>query len=259
MLKYHIHSDVFDPGRLGENHIDRIQMEMIPDGGRILEIGCASGYMSTYLRGKKGCHVTGVEAHAEAAAVAAGRCDRFVPGDILDPAVQVQIDALVAETTGFDIVFMSQVIEHIARPEALLQRFHAWLAPGGSLLVSTCNVAHWRSRLRLLRGKWHYDDYGIFDRDHLRFFTPASFAELLGRCGYRVVAEGYSFEDICPFKLLFDRRLIAPSDLLRIVPFYGKRLRRAYIYRMRNLISTQFAYRAVPLADGAAALQRRPG
>jgi len=257
MLKYHIHSDIFDPALLGENHIDRIQMEMIPDGSRVLEIGCASGYMSLFLREKKGCCVTGIESNAEASVVAQKCCDRFVFGDILNPAVQGQIDALVTGDGGFDILFMSQVIEHIAYPDLLLRRFHGWFAPGGSLIVSTCNVAHWRSRLRLLGGKWQYEDYGIFDRDHLRFFTPASFADLLIQCGYSVVDQGYSFEDICPFKLLFDRRLIAPSDLLRLVPLWGRRLRLAYIRRMCNLISTQFAYRAVPKVGGHADTERR--
>lgn len=244
MLKYHIHSDVFDPRLLGENHIDRIQIEMIPDATRVLEIGCASGYMSGYLQRVKGCRVTGVESDPEAAAVARGRCEEMVTGSVDDESVRRQVDAQVVARGAFDVIFCSQMIEHVAEPERLLRQFHRWLSPTGRLVISTCNIAHWRCRLRLLAGRWEYEDYGIFDRGHLRFFTVHSFIALLDACGFSVEEGGYSYEDICPFKLLFNTRLLAPTDLLRLIPVVGRPLRGRYIRRMRNLIATQFAFKA---------------
>jgi hypothetical protein len=50
------------------------------------------------------------------------------------------------------------------------------------------NVAFYKTRLRLLRGKWEYADEGILDRTHLRFFTKQTAELLLKEAGFRVVA-----------------------------------------------------------------------
>jgi methionine biosynthesis protein MetW len=243
MLKYHRQHFRFQD--LGANNIDRLQLEMIPPDSSVLEIGCATGPMAEYLEKEKHCRVTGVELDAKQAAVAASRCTRVITGGIDDPATRFQLDRLVAESGRFDLIFMSQVVEHLAEPEDSLRKLHDWLLPDGALVISTCNVAHWKSRLRLLRGIWKYEEYGVFDRGHLRFFTPASFTELIAACDFRIIADGYSFEDICPCKLLFDKRLLAPSDLLRLIPLVGNSLRQRYVRRLRNLISTQFVFKAV--------------
>lgn len=243
MLKYHRQQFCLD--ELGANNIDRLQVAMIPPGSTVLEIGCATGAMAEYLEKEKNCLVTGVEPDAEQAALAAKRCSHVIAGAIDYPSTRLQIDNIVKKMGPFGIVFMSQVIEHLADPKNSLQQLRDWLAPEGALVISTCNVAHWKSRLRLLRGIWKYEEYGIFDQGHLRFFTPESFEELLVSCDFHVIDEGYSFEDICPFKLVFDKRLLAPSDLLRLVPFVGTTLRQNYVHRMRNLIATQFVFKAI--------------
>ena len=244
-LKYH-NAD-FDVSRLNENNIDRIQFAMLPAGGTLLEIGCATGFMSAYLQTRLGFTVTGVELNPAQAAAAREHCRYLIEGNIAEPAVQEQLDDHVTAQGGFTVVFMSQVVEHLADPESLLTRLRDWIMPGGSLVISTCNVAHWRIRLDLMRGRWEYTDYGILDSTHLRFFTVHTFRRLLQACGFTIVDEGYSFEDFCPFRLLIDKRVLAPSDLLRLIPFFGGRLRRKYIYRFRNLIATQFALKAIPV------------
>lgn len=241
-IRYHI--DNFDVSRLNQNNIDRIQFAMLPARSTVLEIGCATGYMSEYLEQKMACVVTGIELNPAQAAMARSRCSHLIEGDAAEPVTQARVDDHVAIKGKFDIVFMSQVIEHVAYPDQLLVKVRDWLAPDGALVVSTCNVAHWKLRLDHLAGRWEYADYGIMDKTHLRFFTTHSFRRLLKTCGYRIVDEGYSFEDFCPFRLLFDKRILAPSDLLRLIPFVGQKLREKYIYFSRNFIATQFAYKA---------------
>jgi len=244
-LKYH-NAD-FDVRRLNENNIDRIQFAMLPTDSAVLEIGCATGFMSAYLQTQMGCTVTGVELNPDQATVAREHCRYLFEGNITEVDIQAQLDAHVAEKGRFAVVFMSQVIEHIADPKALLNRIRDWIRPGGSLVISTCNVAHWRIRLNIMLGRWEYTDYGILDRTHLRFFTVHSFRRLLQECGFNIVDEGYSFEDICPFRLLIDKRVLAPTDLLRLIPVVGQGLRKRYIYAFRNLIATQFAFKAIPV------------
>ena len=236
--------EAFDFSALGENNIDRIQLEFIPRTSRVLDIGCATGEMSRYLVREKGCTVLGVEADTLQAETAATKGLQVLSGSVDQPVLQAELDRYVHVHQPFEVVFMSQVIEHIADPQVLLIKLRDWLTDDGILVISTCNIAHWKCRFRLLAGKWEYEEYGIMDRDHLRFFTMNSFAVLLEDCGYRVQDFGFSFQDICPFKILFDFRLLAPSDLLRLIPFVGGRLRRLYTHAARNFIATQFVFRA---------------
>jgi 2-polyprenyl-3-methyl-5-hydroxy-6-metoxy-1,4-benzoquinol methylase len=241
MVKYDCKD--FDPRELGANNIDRLQIGMIPPGSRLLEVGCATGFMSEYLARELGCRVTGIELDPVQAELARQKGGEVITGAIDSNAVQERLDAMVAREGRFEVVFASQVIEHLARPEDLLLKIHDWLAPEGCLVISTCNIAHWRARLRLLAGKWEYEEYGLFDRSHLRFFTMSGFERMLDQCGFRIEDSAHSYEDFCPFKLLFGKRLLAPSDVLRCLPLVGKGLREKYLHRLRNLIATQFVYK----------------
>lgn len=243
-MKYN--QEGFDFNALGENNIDRIQLELVESNKRILEIGCATGEMSAYLIEEKGCSVIGVEAEVAQAQAAATKGMEVFVGYINQPVLQERIDRYVEEHQPFDVVFMSQVIEHIADPEALLIKIKDWLASDGVLVISTCNIAHWTCRFRLLAGKWEYEDYGIMDRDHLRFFTINSFASLLDDSGYQIEEFNFSFQDFCPFKAFFGFRLLAPSDMLRLIPFVGRRWRKMYTNAVRNFIATQFVYKVAP-------------
>jgi methionine biosynthesis protein MetW len=244
MIKYH--QDRIDFDTLHQNNIDRIQLEMIPATSHVLEIGCATGYMTEYLARDKQCRVLGVEPVEAQAEMARQRGLEVITGLIDTPETHDQLIAHTKEHGLFEAIFMSQVIEHIADPATTLRALKGLLSPNGHLIISTCSIVHWKCRLQILLGRWEYEDYGIFDRTHLRFFTIKSFRRLLEESGYTVVDFGYTFEDICPFKILFDTRILAPSDLLRLIPFIGMRLRRAYTDLFKNFLATQFVYKARP-------------
>ena len=62
-----------------ENNSHNQLIRRIPRGARVLELGCATGYMSEMLRKRFDCTVVGVEYDREAAAQAESRCDRVIP------------------------------------------------------------------------------------------------------------------------------------------------------------------------------------
>jgi methionine biosynthesis protein MetW len=244
MIKYH--QDHLDFAALKANNIDRLQLEMIPPNSHVLEIGCATGYMTEYLARSKQCRILGVEPAQEQAEAARQRGLEVITGFIDEQGTLDQLITYTREHGLFEVIFMSQVIEHIAEPDVTLRALKNLLRPEGCLIISTCSIAHWKCRLQLLLGRWEYEDYGIFDRTHLRFFTIKSFRRLLEENGYTVLDFAYTFEDICPFKILFDTRILAPSDILRLIPFIGKRLRRGYTDLFKNFLATQFVYKAQP-------------
>ena len=101
-------------------------------------------------------------------------------GALEDPVLPFEADA-------FDLVVLADVLEHLADPLAALRRAAGWCRPGGAVLISVPNVAHWVARLTLLRGRWPAHDSGTFDSSHLRWFDRDAVATLLRDAGLREI------------------------------------------------------------------------
>jgi methionine biosynthesis protein MetW len=179
--KYHLDA-IFDPTQAHPDDAHSLLMGLIPRNSRVLELGCASGYLSGYMEQALGCRVTGLEFDPAATAIAATRCSEVYTVDLDMP------DALnVARASApYNVLLAAAVLEHIKQPERILQQAKMLLAPGARVIVSLPNIAHWRLRLDLLMGKFDYTDYGVMDRTHLRLYTARTGRELLASQGYTV-------------------------------------------------------------------------
>jgi len=156
------------------------QLALIPPGSKVLEIGPAAGHM-TQLLCTRGCDVTAIEANPELGALASRFCTSLVCGDI------ERID--LTSTLGaerFDVILLGDVLEHLARPESVLHKLREYLTPTGFLVVSVPNIAHCDVRLALLDGKFDYQEQGILDCTHMRFFTLHTLKELFGDSRYAI-------------------------------------------------------------------------
>ncbi|WP_445152737.1 class I SAM-dependent methyltransferase [Baekduia sp. Peel2402] len=171
---------------LSESH--RLVLDEVPPGSRVLDVGCATGYLAAELT-KRGCTVDGVEFDPVAAEQARkpGRCREVVVGDLEAPLTREAVEAMVG--TRPDVVVCADVLEHLRDPWSTLAWLHTLLPAGGRAVISVPNIAHWTARRALLRGRFDYADFGLFDRTHLRFFTRASAAELARRAGFAVLRE----------------------------------------------------------------------
>lgn len=151
-------------------------------GSRVLDIGAADGSVAAVLAAS-GCTVTGVEPDPSAAAVAREVCDRVLVSDVesVDP------DALGGP---FDAIVVLDVLEHLVDPVGVLQRVRPLLAPQGRLVVSVPNATHAGIRLSLLENRFEYQDTGLLDRTHLRFFDRDGFEDLLTASGFTIVHQG---------------------------------------------------------------------
>ncbi len=179
--KYHLES-IFDPAKAHPDDAHSILMRLIPQGAKVLELGCASGYLSGYMEQKLGCRVTGLEADPVATAIAAQRCSEVHTVD-LDAS-----DALdcAKASAPYDVLFAAAVLEHLKYPERLLTTARELLKPGATIIISLPNIAHWSIRLRLLMGRFDYEDYGVMDRTHLRLYTLKTGRALLENLGFPV-------------------------------------------------------------------------
>jgi O-antigen biosynthesis protein len=167
--------------RPGSTH--ELVVGLVPPGSRVLELGCATGYMSAVLAERLGCRVTGVEIDAAAAERAQEHCERVVVAD----ADSLDFGEVFAGET-FDCVVAADVLEHLRDPGRVLRAVRGLLGEGGVVVASVPNVAHGSVRLALLAGEFRYRPTGLLDETHLRFFTRASLYDLFESSGF-VIAE----------------------------------------------------------------------
>jgi len=165
----------------------RIVLDEVPDGARVLDVGCATGYLAAELS-RRGCTVDGIEFNPAAAQQARAHCREVTVGDLEAPATQAEVERMLADRPP-EIIICADVLEHLRDPWAVLAWLRTLPAPGGRAVVSVPNIAHWTARRALLRGRFDYTDYGLFDRTHLRFFTRDSATELARRAGLAVLRE----------------------------------------------------------------------
>jgi 2-polyprenyl-3-methyl-5-hydroxy-6-metoxy-1,4-benzoquinol methylase len=178
----------------------------------VLELGCATGYVSKMLK-ENGCSVAGIELDPEAAETARQYCDAVIVADLNNPEI------LAGMNQKFDCILCGDILEHLLEPDKILLQCKSLLVENGFILVSLPNIAYWRMRLDLLLGRFNYQDTGLLDRTHLRFFTVNSFKKLILDCGYRL-SEFEINEAGFPFsKLLF--RVPGIGSLARTMSHWG--------------------------------------
>lgn len=142
---------------------------------RVLEVGCGSGATLGWLRQERhAVRTVGIEI-AEAAAEKA----RSFADDVF--CLDFERHDLPGGAQKFDLILCLDVLEHMVDPWSVVDRLATqYLEVGGTLLVSLPNVRHYSVVLPLLfGGRWDYEDAGLLDRTHLRFFTKASAKALL--------------------------------------------------------------------------------
>ena len=143
------------------------------EGLRVLDIGCAVGYLSEPLS-QRGFSVASIDwpGTPHPATV------EFSGGD-LD-------DGLGPVNGTFDFIICADVLEHLRDPLRLLKECRQRLKPGGSLLASLPNSAHWYFRWNVLLGRFPQHERGLFDSTHLHFYTWDGWVNLLDRAGFRI-------------------------------------------------------------------------
>jgi SAM-dependent methyltransferase len=146
-------------------------------GERVLDLGCGAGRFVAALR-EAGADPVGVEI----AEGALERARRNVPG--ADLRLVEPDGSLPLEHASVDLVWCSEVLEHVADTEHILLETRRVLRPGGRLLVTVPFHGRVQAALiGLLRFEAHFDPLG----QHLRFYTRRSLATTLDRAGFEAV------------------------------------------------------------------------
>ena len=159
-------------------------VSLIGFGKTVLDVGCATGYVDAILRSHD-CFVVGIESDFDAATLASKRCDQVLNLDV------EAVDSLPLPPEHFDVIVCADVLEHFRRPDRVLLMLKRYLKREGCLITVIPNIGYLPARLKILAGRFDYEDIGHFDRTHLRFFTLRTAKELVTSCGFRLVEVDY--------------------------------------------------------------------
>lgn len=149
----------------------------------VLDIGCGEGLLGEDIKRAFKCRVEGIEYVAQAAQKARSRLDRVMAGNI----EEMDLSSFLDEKC-FDYIIFGDVLEHLIDPWKILHRVRPYLKDDGVILTSIPNVGHISILLNLLGGRWPYEDAGLLDKTHLRFFTAKEIPSLFQSSGYRVTS-----------------------------------------------------------------------
>jgi len=146
---------------------------------KVLDIGCADGYMGEYLIKHKNCELWGIEPFPESFALVQDKGYVFISNNQIENALLEE----KLKNEQFDFILIGDVLEHLVFPGQVLCDLKKFLKPNGVMVVSLPNVGHYSIRRNLLLGKWDMTESGIMDRTHLHFFTLKTAVELLEKNG----------------------------------------------------------------------------
>ncbi len=170
-------------------YYDNIRFEMLKylskDSKKVLDVGCGNGCFAEYIKKQNNAEVWGIELMQEEADKAKLVLDKAFGGPCED-----HIDNL--PDNYFDTIYFNDVLEHLIDPYTVLKKIKEKLSPSGVVISSIPNVRYHNTFVKVLMNKdWKYEDYGVMDFTHMRFFTEKSIIRMYQEAGYQIkVSEG---------------------------------------------------------------------
>jgi 2-polyprenyl-3-methyl-5-hydroxy-6-metoxy-1,4-benzoquinol methylase len=95
----------------------------------------------------------------------------------------------------FDLILLPDVLEHLIEPGKVLNKLKNYLKQDGQILVSMPNIRHYSALKKIfIEGDFKYEESGIFDYTHMRFYCRKNIKDLIENSGFRVVKQQSSIK-----------------------------------------------------------------
>jgi len=163
------------------NLLRREILELVPThASAILDLGCGTGELGKTVKARQKCYYAGIELNKEAAGIAANHLDKVYQDNLnrFDPSFLRR---------KFSCIIFADILEHLIHPWTILDKFTSTLAEDGLIIASLPNIAHPWIISQLQKGLFRYEQAGILDTTHLRFFTQTSIFQLFIKAGLKVM------------------------------------------------------------------------
>ena len=156
---------------MSHSQIQKAIARLVPEGARVLDLGCGDGALLEYLQRERGCTGYGVELD-DANVLACAKRGVNVLQLNLDQGLKVFDDQ------SFDVVLQIDTLQHLRNAEVMLRET---ARVGRTGIVAFPNFAHWPNRLSVMQGRMPVTKrlpYQWYDTPNIRVGTFADFAEL---------------------------------------------------------------------------------
>jgi trans-aconitate methyltransferase len=149
---------------------------------RVVEVGCMHGAMARAYRARNpAVEYVGIDIDPDYAAVAAQACTRAQAGDI-----EAFDGATFDKLFPSDCWIFGDCLEHLRDPWRIVKLIRGAIDADGCLLACIPNAQHWSVQLRLATGLFRYEDSGLLDRTHVRWFTRVTMLEMFAQAGWKI-------------------------------------------------------------------------
>jgi 2-polyprenyl-3-methyl-5-hydroxy-6-metoxy-1,4-benzoquinol methylase len=158
---------------------------------RMLDIGCGNGATGAAVKEIHiAAHVIGIEINRAAAEVARTRIDQVIQGKFED----VDFRKAGIEPGSIDTVVLADVLEHMYNPWGALIALRPYLSQDAQVIASIPNIRNLVVLGELAAGNWRYEEWGLLDITHIRFFTLKEIRRLFEETGYSITEIRYSID-----------------------------------------------------------------
>lgn len=147
---------------------------------KVLDIGCGNGTFAKAIKERNNAEVWGIELMEAEAETAKSILHRIFIGPCEDYIIDLP-------NGYFDAIYFNDVLEHLVDPYVVLKNIKKKLAPKGVIISSIPNIRYHSALYSLVIKKdFKYEEYGIMDKTHMRFFTNKSIRKMYTDLGYNI-------------------------------------------------------------------------
>ena len=208
-------------------------LDFIPESAnKLVEIGCSTGALAKAYKDKNPqANYIGVEVEPSYAEEAKEFCDTCIVGNI----EEFESDFWNAHG-GVDCWIFGDVLEHLKDPWSTLAHIREVIPGDGCVVACVPNAQHWSIQVRLSVGDFRYEDSGLLDRTHLRWFTRQTLVELFQQTGFQIT-EGRP-------------RVLQEKHREKFIPLIGQLAKEGGAdpeIAMRDAVPFQFVVKASPI------------
>lgn len=214
----------------------RCILDQIPLDAEVLDVGCATGRFGALIQQSKNSSVDGIDYDDRSVKEAADKLRKVCQIDLEKDAYEDY--STLADFIGekrYDSIILADVYEHLRSGQDLVKALSRFLKPQGKILISVPNILYFPIRFQVFFGTIRYQDRGIMDRTHIRFFAPPTIRREFLNNGFSIAS------------LEFVGNPSTGSFLYRLGKLLcaGKKRYKRMQYKMANTCPSLFSYQMV--------------
>lgn len=174
--KYNFKIDNIDP-----NTTHGMILSNIKSCSKVLECGCASGYMTQFMKEKLKCTVHIVEIDVNGFLSAMRYAENGYCGDLDEDGWYNHFKA-----EQYDYILFADVLEHLRLPNDVLYIASKLLKPEGKIIFSVPNICHNDIIIRMFYDHFNYTSLGLLDNTHIHFFGGRDLARFVDQAELKI-------------------------------------------------------------------------